>query len=73
MRLKTNGKIGQKWRTNMQERLGKSKIKYSYGAYNKIKGDQQWIRISEGCIHNCPWCYEPTDLKVLELIERRYR
>ena len=52
----------------MQKRLiENSKIKYSYGLYNKVKGSKQWIRISEGCIHNCPWCYEPQELKVFEI------
>lgn len=35
---------------------------YSYGAYDKSNGEEQWIRISQGCPHNCPYCYEPTDL-----------
>ena len=52
----------------MQKRLiENSKIKYSYGSYNKVKGSKQWIRLSEGCIHNCPWCYEPQDLKVFKI------
>jgi len=45
---------------------------YSYGPYNKIRGDKQRIRITEGCIHNCPYCYEPTELEIFEIpkIER---
>jgi hypothetical protein len=47
---------------------------YSYGPYNKIKGDKQAIRITEGCVWNCPNCYEPTTLKVFEIppIERNH-
>lgn len=37
---------------------------YSYGAYNKYNNTEQWIRITEGCPHNCPYCYEPTEIKV---------
>ena len=38
-------------------------IKYSYGAYNKFDNKEQWIRITEGCPHNCPFCYEPRKFK----------
>jgi len=48
----------------MQQRLSKPEVKYSYGPYNKIKDGKQWIRLSEGCPHNCPWCYEPKDIKI---------
>ncbi len=52
----------------MQQRLGsKPKVKYSLGSYNKIKGDRQRIRITEGCPHNCPFCYEPQKLKIFEI------
>jgi len=37
---------------------------YSYGAYNKVRGKKQRIRITEGCIHDCPYCYEPTELRI---------
>ena len=37
---------------------------YSYGAYNKFNDSEQWVRISEGCPHNCPFCYEPTEITV---------
>lgn len=54
----------------MQQRLmQQQKVKYSYGPYNKIKGDRQRIRISEGCPHNCPFCYEPTEYKVFNVPE----
>ena len=37
---------------------------YSYGPYNKVRGKEQRIRITEGCPNNCPQCYEPTEIKV---------
>jgi hypothetical protein len=36
---------------------------YSYGSYDKSNSKEQWIRISEGCPHNDPFCYEPTEQK----------
>ena len=42
---------------------------YSYGPYNKIRGDKQAIRITEGCVWNCPWCYEPTEIKIFGIPE----
>lgn len=53
----------------MQSRLieKQKKVNYSYGSYNCIKGNKQWIRITEGCIWNCPWCYEPKEMKVFEI------
>ena len=39
-------------------------VDYSYGPYDKVIGGEQWIRISEGCPNNCPYCYEPTEFKV---------
>jgi len=52
----------------VQQRLiPKNKIKYSYGPYNKIKGDQQWIRLSQGCPHNCPYCNEPLKYDVYDI------
>jgi hypothetical protein len=36
---------------------------YSFGPYNKSNHKEQWIRISEGCPNNCPYCYEPTEQK----------
>lgn len=47
----------------------KPAVKYSYGPYNKFDKEQQWIRISEGCPHNCPYCYEPQEFKVFEIPE----
>lgn len=37
---------------------------YSYGPYNKFNDEEQWIRITEGCPHDCPFCYEPQEIKV---------
>ena len=54
----------------MQKRLGtKPTVKYNLGSYNKIKDDKQWIRLTEGCPHNCPWCYEPKEQKVFKIPE----
>ena len=47
----------------------KPKVKYSYGPYNKVDAEQQWIRLSEGCPHNCPYCYEPQEFKVFDIPE----
>lgn len=33
------------------------------------RGNRQRIRITEGCVHNCPWCYEPTELKIFGIPE----
>lgn len=53
----------------MQKTLGEPKVKYSYGPYNKIKGDTQAIRITEGCPNQCPYCYEPAEFKVFRVPE----
>lgn len=42
---------------------------YSYGAYNKWDDNEQWIRITEGCPHGCPFCYEPKEAKVFGIPE----
>ena len=48
-----------------QTRLDTIKSKpYSYGSYNKYNDSEQWIRITEGCPHNCPYCREPTEFKI---------
>jgi len=52
-----------------QTRLSEPKVKYSYGAYNKYNDDEQWIRITEGCPHNCAWCYEPQEIKIFGIPE----
>jgi hypothetical protein len=51
----------------IQQRLDEPKIKYNYGPYNKIKKDKQWIRLTEGCPHNCPWCYEPQEQRIFKI------
>jgi hypothetical protein len=42
---------------------------YSYGPYNVVRGKRQRIRWSEGCVNNCPNCYEPTEIKIFGLPE----
>lgn len=61
--------------TTIQVRLQKDvtlRKPYSYGPYNVIRGDEQRIRITEGCPNNCPQCYEPTEIKIFGIpkIER---
>jgi hypothetical protein len=34
---------------------------YSVGSYNKSNDTEQWIRISQGCPNQCPFCYEPPE------------
>jgi len=48
----------------MQSRLGKPRVNYSYGSYNKSNKVEQWIRITEGCPNQCPYCYEPREFKI---------
>ena len=45
---------------------------YSTGPYNKMNDTEQWIRISQGCPNNCPFCYEPPQMIAfpIPLIER---
>lgn len=40
---------------------------YSYGPYTKCNHNEQWIRLTEGCPHNCPFCYEPTESKLFPI------
>ena len=42
-------------------------MEYSYGAYNKFDENEQYIRITEGCPNNCPYCYEPKDIKIFDI------
>lgn len=44
-------------------------MKYGLGPYNKFDEKEQWIRITEGCPNNCPFCYEPTEQKVFDIPE----
>lgn len=39
---------------------------YSVGPYNKSNDTEQWIRISQGCPNNCPFCYEPPEETIFE-------
>jgi MoaA/NifB/PqqE/SkfB family radical SAM enzyme len=57
----------------MQLRLSEPTVKYSLGPHNRMNEDYQEIRLTEGCPHNCAWCYEPTEIKVFDRpkIERR--
>lgn len=53
-----------------QELLEKERrVNYSYGAYNKFDESEQWIRITEGCPNQCPYCYEPREFKVFGIPE----
>lgn len=45
------------------------KKEYNYGAYNKVNEVEQWIRITEGCPHNHPYCYEPQEIKIFGIPE----
>ena len=49
--------------------LAEKKVSYILGPYNEVRGDKQAIRITEGCPHNHPYCYEPTELKVFGIPE----
>lgn len=51
----------------IQRLLSKKEVEYHYGAYNKFNDEEQWFRISEGCPHNCPFCYEPTEYKLFSI------
>jgi hypothetical protein len=42
---------------------------YSFGPYDKSNKDEQWIRLTEGCPHSCPYCYEPKEYKVFPMPE----
>jgi len=44
-------------------------MNYSLGAYNKFDENEQYIRITEGCPNNCPYCYEPQEIKIFGIPE----
>ncbi len=44
-------------------------MKYNYGSYNKFNDTEQWIRITEGCPNQCPYCYEPKEYKIFPMPE----
>jgi hypothetical protein len=57
---------------NVQQRFYKDVelIKpYAFGPYSKVRGDRQAIRITEGCVWNCPHCYEPIKIKIFGIPE----
>lgn len=53
----------------IQQRLMTKQVRYSLGSYNKYDHKVQWIRLTEGCPHNCPYCYEPQEIKVFDIPE----
>jgi hypothetical protein len=58
--------------TTVQVRLQKDvhlRKPYSYGPYNVVRGNEQRIRLTEGCPNNCPQCYEPTETKIFPIPE----
>lgn len=52
---------------NQQRLIETKNVNYSYGPYNKYNDTEQWVRITEGCPHNCPFCYEPQEIKVFDI------
>lgn len=42
---------------------------FSLGPYNKFNNEEQWIRISQGCPNQCPFCYEPREQQVFPIPE----
>jgi len=53
----------------VQQRLVKGKVKYHSEPYNKFDDTEQWIRITDGCPNNCPYCYAPQELKIYPIPE----
>jgi len=55
----------------MAGKLKKQGIRQSYslGPYNKYNESEQWIRISQGCLNQCPFCYEPKEEVVYPIPE----
>jgi len=56
----------------IQQRLSDQKTStlkrpYSYGPYNVIRGQKQAIRLTEGCVWNCPNYHEPTTIKIFDI------
>lgn len=47
-----------------KDRLLELRKPYSYGPYDKSDQNEQWVRITEGCPNQCPYCYEPEEFKV---------
>lgn len=44
-----------------------NETKYYLGEYNKFDDQVQYIRLSDGCPNNCPYCYAPKDIKVYKI------
>lgn len=42
---------------------------YTTGSYSKSNEIEQWIRITDGCVNNCEYCYCPTELKIFGIPE----
>jgi hypothetical protein len=42
---------------------------YSRGPYNRVKYEKQAIRLSEGCVWNCPNCHEGTEIRLFPIPE----
>jgi hypothetical protein len=58
--------------TTIQIRLQKDvtlRKPYSYGPYNVVRGDEQRIRLTEGCPENHSQCYEPQEIKIFNVPE----
>ena len=45
------------------------KQSFSLGPYNKYDDKEQWMRISQGCPNQCPYCYEPKEEIVFDIPE----
>lgn len=55
-----------------QKTLTEKKVEYHRDPYNKCDDQEQWIRISDGCYRDCPFCYCPKDVLYYDIpkIER---
>ncbi len=42
---------------------------YSLGPYNKYNEAEQWVRLSQGCPNQCPFCYEPRKEQIFPIPE----
>ena len=45
----------------MLQKTPKLNKAYAKGKYNKFNNQEQWIRITEGCPNNCPYCRETNE------------
>lgn len=46
-----------------------NEVNYHSEFYNKFDDTEQWIRLSDGCHHNCWNCYCPTEKKAYQIPE----